>query len=121
VLFPSTRYIAGEVAVGLDSVPSLDDVDDVSWTDKTATYEGASIDDEITLSTSPSGGEIIAVHLDVLYSESERDKATASGGGGGPMQASSSGGFLSTPLGLLTAVGTGVLGYFGFVRRWIGG
>jgi hypothetical protein len=116
VLFPSTRYIAGEVAVGLDSVPSLDDVDDVSWTDKTATYEDGSIDTDVTLSTSPTGGEIIAVHLDVLYSESERDKATASGGGGGPMQASSSDGFLSTPLGLLTTLGAGVAGYFGIVR-----
>lgn len=115
VLFPDSRYLTGEYATGQSEMPTWDDVDDgnVSWTDQTGTYENASVDDNITLTSSVSAGNLAVVHLDVQMSDDERDSATASGGGAGGGPTSSSGGLFSGVKGLAVSAVVGLLGYFG--------
>ena len=119
-LFADHRYLEAGFATGLDELPSLEDKDDISWTDATATYEGGNIGDEITLSASIAGGQKIAWHVDVVMSESERESATATGGvGGGAV--SSSGGWFSGPRGILTSAAATILGYLAYSANMIPG
>jgi len=121
VLFPSTRFLASEYTTSESALPTWSDIDDesVTFTDETATFENAGIDDEVTLTSSVSAGTLVVVHQDYLLNSDEKASATASGGGsgGGPV-GSSGGGIFDGFMGLVMSGIVGVLGYLGVRGRF---
>ena len=69
------RYDDLEVAVDVEEPPTVDDVDDISWTNKTT--ELGDEGDELELSTLFTDGEYVAVHYSVKYHADEEDAATS--------------------------------------------
>ncbi|WP_239638712.1 MULTISPECIES: hypothetical protein [Halorubrum] len=116
--YPSDRYMAMEVATGLNEQVALDGTDDISWTSRTSTYTSGSQDDEIELSTTPSSDSVLSLHGDVLYRSGEEDTATSGGAMMGPT-GREGGGLLSTWLGKIGAV-LSALGLAGLANAFRG-
>ncbi|WP_256403472.1 hypothetical protein [Halorubrum salinum] len=116
--YPGDRYMAMEIATGLDEQVTLeearDDESTISWTSRTSTYTSASEGDEIELSGTPTSDAVLALQGDVLYRSGEENEATAVAAMGPTGRAG--GGILSTLSGkigaILSAVGlAGVANY----------
>jgi hypothetical protein len=112
------RYLTAEFATGLDEVPTLEDVDDIDWTDRRSTYADAAKNDDVEISATASASEISAVRFDVLLEEGERNTLESVGAmgptgreGGGLLD------WILSPLGaILSAVGS-----IGVIRAFWGG
>lgn len=116
VLFPGSRYLNSRYSRESE-LPSWDDVGDISWTDETATYEDANVDEEVTLTSTVNPGELLVFNFEVLMDSDEREEATASSGGAGGGPVSSGGGFFSSIWGILATAGAGVIGYVMWAKR----
>lgn len=113
VRHPESVYQTVEFAHGLSSLPTLDDLEDVEWTDATSTFQDAEMEAEVTISQNATAGDTIGFHAVVTESEEIVNEmvASASGGGGAAVLSSgNSGGFMSNPIGWVVAVFTGVIG-----------
>lgn len=78
VLYPGSRYVEVSYAIeDEDDDITLEDIDEdeLSMEDETDTFESASPEDTITLTSSPSGGDYVGVFYDTLHTEKERDEA----------------------------------------------
>ena len=116
----SGRYDSAGVLVGApDETVEVDQLDDQDgWSDEVSTYSDAGRGDEITLTTSPDGGERIWWHVETLHHDDEHDDATSEAAvGAGPTR---SGGFIDPVLGVILSAIAGVLGYAAWVRRRAG-
>ena len=117
---PADRYRSVESAAGLDEEATVSEVvdEDVSTIDRTSTLEDGSDGDFKTLEDPISPGTFNLVYHDLLLTQGEYDEITSGGGiAGGPLSGGG-GSFLSTPLGVLTAVSSGLVGYLGIARGW---
>lgn len=112
----SSRYLKAEIETNLDEIPTMADVDDIEWTDRTADYEGGSIDDELELSSTVSSADVIGFHFDLNVEEDVADEMATTPGGGGGAAFDEGGGFLSTTIGKVTALISGVFGAVGLAR-----
>lgn len=119
VSMPGSRYLTAEVATGVSDVEDLEDLDSISWTDRSGTY-GSGIDSEVDLLTSPSTSRTV-VHHEISLSQSELDDAT-DGGGMAVVGAAGGGGSTDGTLaGMLAGVAAGITGLLMYVRRQAGG
>jgi len=116
------RYLTVETANGRSETATLDDVGDVSWTDRTSTYDNTSIGDKITLTSSGiNSGEVITTHFDITVKEGERDDLEDTSAMMGPTPGSSGGGgiidsIVSVPGAVISALGLGAIArYIGFL------
>jgi len=114
-----SRYDAWEFATGLDEVPTLEDVEDVSWTSRTDSIRNGELDAEQNLASTPTSDSVTGIHIDLQLENDEVGSITRSGGGGGAAF-SEGGGFLSTLTGKITAAIMGVVGALG-LNSWLGG
>lgn len=119
VRHPSDRYNAVKSATGLEEAQEIADIEDLDTTDRTPDMEDAAEESVVVLETTASPGETVVVYHDLLLTESEHDELTSTAAIGGPV-GSSGGSFLSTPLGIATAIGSGVVGYLAIARGWLG-
>lgn len=124
VRHPSSRYLTAQFAKGLSEIPTLDDTEDISWTDSTNTFENGDHrdgGDEVEMSASISGSAITGFWMEIQEDDSIiREMVKPAGGGGAPPQPEG-GGFLSTIIGKVTAVGTGTVGALGLAKLLGGG
>ncbi|QHS17200.1 twin-arginine translocation signal domain-containing protein [haloarchaeon 3A1-DGR] len=109
------RYLSAEFATGLDEVPTVEDVEDIDWTDRRSTYADGSKGDEVSVSSTVSASEIAAVHFEVLLESGEKGSIESVPMGGPTGR--EGGGLLSTIMGpvgaLLSAIGgIGLFKYF---------
>lgn len=116
VLFPGSRFLKARFSRQSD-MPSWSDLEDLSWTDKSSSYENANVDDEVTPTSTINPGELLVFNFDVLMSSDERSEATAASGGAGGGPVSSGGGFFSSIWGILATAGAGVVGYVMWAKR----
>lgn len=101
VEFPSGRYRALEAATGFDEPDSWDDVDSISWTDRSG--EIGSDGEELEMLSPLSATDLVGWRARIEMSENRVDAITAVGGGGAVGTSGSSGFnyWLTTILGVL--------------------
>ncbi len=112
VRHPDDVYQSVEYAHDVDEFPTVDDVDDVDWTDGTSVLEEGEMDEEVELSTTVAAGEKIGLNYDLQETKDIVNQMIGSAGGGGAAPASG-GGFMDSLLGWVTAGVTGILGALG--------
>lgn len=118
VRHPDDVYQSVEYAHDQSDLPTIDDVDDVSWTDATSVLEDGDMDSEVTISTTVSAGDTIGLHYRLTESEEiVSSMVAASGGGGGPALDSGGGGIMSNLWAWIAALGTGAIGAIALARR----
>lgn len=118
VRHPDDVYQTVEYAHDQADLPTLDDVEDTSWTDGTNVLEEGDMDAEVTLSTTVSAGDTIGLHYIITESEEIVSSMVGSaGGGGGPALSSGGGGIMSNLWAWVVAIGTGAIGAVALVRR----
>ncbi|WP_418284778.1 hypothetical protein [Halorubrum sp. DTA46] len=117
VRHPEDVYRTVEYAHDLTEVPTMDDLDDISWTDATSVLEDADIGDEVTLSTTVSAGDTIGLHYDLTEDEEIVSAMSMSAGGGGAPALGGSGGVMSNLWGWAAAIVTGFVGAIALARR----
>jgi hypothetical protein len=115
-----SQWITLESKAGLSDPIELGDREDTSFTDQSGPLDTASVDDTISIG-SASSGEYFAVNqgLDVTADQLEEIE----GGGGattGYFSGGGGGGFLSTPMGIVSTIGTGLAAYVAIARGWVG-
>ncbi|MFD1527055.1 hypothetical protein, partial [Halolamina salina] len=116
VRHPESAYQTVEYAHDLSSLPTLDNLDEVSWTDVTNHFQDAEMEAEVTISQNASAGDQIGIHAVVTEDEgivTEMAVSSGSGGGGAAPMSNNSGGFMSDPIGWIVAALTGVVGTLG--------
>ena len=116
VLYPGSRFLKARFSRQSD-MPSWSDLEDLSWTDESGSYENANVGDEVTPTSTINPGELLVFNFDVLMSSDEREEATAASGGAGGGPVSSGGGFFSSIWGILATAGAGVIGYVMWAKR----
>lgn len=119
VRHPDSVYQSVEYAHSLSELPTVDDVDDVEWTDATTVLENGDSGTEVEVSTTVSAGDTIGLNYDLRESESIVSAMVASAGGGGAAP-QSGGGFMSSIWGWVTAGLTGVVGALGLASYMSG-
>ena len=117
VRHPEDVYRTVEYAHDLTEIPTMDDIDDISWTDATSVLEDGDIDDEVTLSTTVSAGDTIGLHYDLTEDEDIGSAMSMSPGGGGAPALGGGGNFMSTVWGWGAAIVAGAVGAIALVRR----
>lgn len=119
VRHPDDVYQTVEYAHDLSEIPTIDDVEDVSWTSATSVLEGGDMDAEVTLSTTVSAGDTIGLHYRITESEEiVSSMVTSSGGGGGaPALGGGDGGIMSNLWAWAAAIGAGVVGALALFKR----
>mgnify|MGYP006280957467 CR=1 FL=1 len=118
VRHPDDVYQTVEYAHDLAELPTIDDVEDTSWTDASTVLEGGDMDTEVTISTTVSAGDTIG--LNYILTESEEIVSsmwTSAGGGGGPALSSGDGGIMSNLWAWVAALGVGAVGAIAALRR----
>ena len=116
-----SRYDSWEFAAGLDELPTLDDVEDISWTSRTESIKNGDLDTEQNLASTPTASSVTGIFIDLQLENDEVSAVTrAAGGGGGGAAFSEGGGFLSTTIGKISAAVMGIVGALG-LNSLIGG
>ena len=115
----SSRYLTAEIETSLDELPTMADVDDIEWTDRTADFEGGSIDDELELSSTVSSADVIGFHFDLNVEDDVAEEMSMAPGGGGAAF-DDNGGLMSTIRGWALAIGTGIVSTLAALRFWGG-
>jgi hypothetical protein len=105
--FPSGRYLGAEAATGTTELESWDDVDNVSWTDRTGDYGSAGTETQLISSTSTADRS--AVRLRLALSADEVDAYTSATSGGAAVAATNDGGPGAKMWTIIGAIGTGLL------------
>ena len=111
----TSRYVSVEVATGED-IEDWDDVENVTWTDRTSRYD--SVDKDVTLLSTVSPGEKAYVKYELNLSEETLNAYTTSTSGSGGAAATAGDG--GSWFGLSTIIGgalTGLAGYLYWARR----
>jgi hypothetical protein len=116
---PSSRYGAAEIETTLSEIPTLDDVEDIVWTDVSTEYSG-DVDDEVTLSTSVSSSDVIGFRYVVDENDEIVNQMVTTAGGGGAPPLSGGNGIMSTIYGWGAALLSGVVVAFAAVKRYVG-
>ncbi|WP_144900884.1 twin-arginine translocation signal domain-containing protein [Halobellus captivus] len=117
VRHPDSVYQSVEYAHDLSELPTIDEVDNVEWTDATSVLEDGDSDSEVEISTTVTAGDTIGLNYDLREGEQIVNAMVGSSGGGGAAPASG-GGFMSSIWGWVTAGVTGILGAIG-IASWI--
>jgi hypothetical protein len=109
----ASRYDAWEFATGLDELPDLDDVEDISWTSRTESIRNGDLEAEQNLASTPTSDSVTGISINLQLEDDEVSSMTRAAGGGGGAAFSEGGGFLSTLVGKVTAVIMGLAGALG--------
>jgi hypothetical protein len=109
----ASRYDAWEFATGLDELPDLDDVEDISWTSRTDSIRNGDLEAEQNLASTPTSDSVTGISINLQLEDDEVSSMTRAAGGGGGAAFSEGGGFLSTLVGKVTAVVMGLAGAVG--------
>jgi hypothetical protein len=112
----SSRYDSWEFATGLDELPDLDDVEDISWTSRTEQIRNGDLDTEENLGSTPTSDSVTGIFIDLALEDEEVTAITRAAGGGGGAAFSEGGGFLSTWYGKVTTFFMGLAGAVGLNR-----
>jgi hypothetical protein len=112
---PNSRYRTAEIATGLTEIPTLDDVEDIDWTDVSASYD-VDIEDEIELSSSVSSSNVTGWHFEIAEDEDIVSEMWETSGGAGGAPLSGNGGLMSSFWGWIAALITGVTGAVGYAK-----
>jgi len=120
VRHPDDVYQGIEYAHGLSELPTLEDVEDIEWTDATSVLTGGDMDTEVEISTTVTAGDTIGLNYDLQENAEIVNAMVGTAGGGGAAPMSGGGGFMSGIWGWLTAGATGILGAVG-LARYFGG
>lgn len=117
VRHPDDVYRTVEYAHDLAEVPTMDDVDDIEWTDATTVFEDGDIGDDVTVSTTVSAGDRIGLHYDVTEDEEIIGAMAVAPGGGGAPAMGGGGSIMTNVWAWIAAIGAGTLGAIGLMRR----
>ncbi|MFD1601030.1 hypothetical protein [Halobellus rarus] len=117
VRHPDDVYQGVEYAHDLSELPTLEDVDDVEWTDATTVFTSNDMDTEVEVSTTVTAGDTIGLNYDLQENNDIVNAMVGSAGGGGVAPASG-GGFMSSIWGWVTAGVTGIAAALG-IASWV--
>lgn len=82
VMLPSNRYLNVDYTASADGQEgdyvTLDDYEDIDWTDTASTYDGGSEGDRVDITSLVSEGNVVAMFFDTKHTEAEESDMTAS-------------------------------------------
>jgi len=120
VRHPADRYNSVQSTTGLEEAQMVEDVEDLSTTDRTADLDNGSTDDVVVLEGTPSPGDVVMAFHDLLLTSDESSAIKNTGFTGGPGMSGSGGGWLdylfSAPGAIISALMS-----VGIIRRLSGG